>query len=513
MSSTPPTTRPLPRHVGVAVVGSGFGGIAVVHALRKAGRRDLVVLERGDDVGGTWRDNSYPGCACDVPSRLYSLSFAPNPDWSHAFSGQAEIQAYLRRTAAEVGVHEHLHLRTTLTGARWDDVAQHWQVSTDRGDFTADAIVAATGGLSEPKMPDIPGISGFEGAMFHSARWDHELDLSDKRVTVIGTGASAIQFVPHLVRTSAAVTVVQRTAPWILPRADRRYPAWERALYRRFPVLQRLARATQYAVHESYVLGFAFSDRIMQFAEKRARAFIAHQISDPELRAKVTPNYRLGCKRVLLANDYYPALADPRCEVVTDRVVEVLPRAVVTEAPDGSRRVIETDVLVLGTGFDVSNPPVSHLVVGREGLTLAQSWGDDGMQALHGTTVAGFPNYFHIVGPNTGTAHTSLVYFIESQVPYVMAALQHLRDRGLAAVEPRREAMERDTAGLQDRLQRTVWHRGGCASWYLDDHGRNPFLWPTFSFTFRRRLATFPAADYVEHAPHPVPAALAGDAA
>src|SRR2546430_10669371 len=311
----------------VVVVGSGFAGLGAAIQLKRAGRHDFVVLERGDDVGGTWRDNDYPGCRCDVPSHLYSFSFAPNPDWSASFSAQPEIQAYLQRTAADFGVRPHLRLGVELLDAQWDDAEQQWQLRTNRGELRAHVLVLGTGALSEPSIPSLPGLDGFAGTTFHSAGWCYDHDLTGRNVAVVGTGASAIQFVPHVQLAAAHMTLFQRTAPWVMPRRDREYGRFERWLYRRFPFMQRTTRAGIYSGREVLVLGLAKRPGILRVGERQALRLLEKQVPDPVLRAKLTPHYRLGCKRILLANDYYPALTQPNVDVVTDRIIEVLPRA------------------------------------------------------------------------------------------------------------------------------------------------------------------------------------------
>ncbi|MFP5219790.1 MAG: flavin-containing monooxygenase [Actinomycetes bacterium] len=496
-SAEAPADRPLPASAEVVVVGSGFAGIATAVALLDRGRRDVVVLERGDDVGGTWRDNTYPGCACDVPSHMYSFSFAPNPDWSHAFSPQPEIQAYLQRVARERGVLPLVHLRTELLGARWDDDAQRWTVATSRGELTCRVLVLGTGGLSDPSVPSLPGLERFAGTTFHSAQWDHEHDLTGERVAVVGTGASAIQFVPYVQERAARLVLFQRTAPWVMPRRNRRIGEREKELYRRLPIAQTLNRAGIYVGRESWIVGFAKQPAVMKVAERIARRHLARQVRDPELRAKLTPTYRLGCKRVLLSNDYYPALTKPNVEVVTDRIVEVTGTGVVAEAPDGTRTEHPVDTIVFGTGFKVTDPPVAHRVVGREGRTLAEHWAEHGMAALHGSTIAGFPNLFFLVGPNTGLGHNSIVYMIESQVGYVMDALDQMQARGATSIEARQAAQDAYNDRLQEALAGTVWNAGGCSSWYLDAHGRNTTLWPTFTWAFRRSVRRVDLTEYV----------------
>jgi cation diffusion facilitator CzcD-associated flavoprotein CzcO len=487
--------RPLPTHVDVLVVGCGFGGIAAAIRLGEAGRT-VAVIEKAGDVGGTWQANTYPACACDVPSHLYSFSFAPNPEWTRVFGPQPELYAYLRKVADDYGVRDKTWFGTEVTEASWDAAHARWQVETTAGPITANVLVAATGGLSSPALPDVPGLESFAGKSFHSAAWDHDHDFTGERVAVIGTGASAIQFAPEVARQAGQLAVFQRTAPWIMPRRDRAIRPIERALFRRFPALQKLARGGIYAVRESWVLGFR-SPKVMEGRpEKIARHFIQSQITDPELRAKVTPTYRLGCKRVLLSNTWYRMLGKPHVSLVTDRIVEVIPEGVVTTDADGVRRTHEVDTIVFGTGFNVTNPPIAHRLRGAAGRTLAEHWADTGMAAYRGLTVAGFPNLFVLTGPNTGLGHTSVVFIIERQVEHLVKAVRAMEQAGVRAIDVRPDVEERYSAGVQRALSRTVWNAGGCSSWYLDAQGRNTILWPTYTFAFKKELATFSLADY-----------------
>jgi cation diffusion facilitator CzcD-associated flavoprotein CzcO len=489
----------LPGRVEHLVVGSGFAGLCAAIKLTEDGETDYVVIEKADDVGGTWRDNTYPGACCDVPSQLYSLSFARNPEWSSSYSPQPEIQAYLRRVADEYGVAARTVFGAELLHAAWDDEAQLWRCRTTSGDVTARFLVSAAGGLSEPRLPDIEGLDTFTGPVFHSARWDHSVDLAGKRVAVIGTGASAIQIVPELQKVAGHLDVYQRTAPWVIPRNDRRYSRPERAALRRVPTLGRLYRTGIYWAHEGYVPMFTWQPRLGKPAEKAALVNLHKGIKDPELRAKVTPTFRLGCKRILRSNTYYPALAADNVDLVTDPISRVTGESIVTG--DGVEHPV--DAIVVATGFWTTELPIAGRIVGRAGRSLAEEWAAGGMSAYKGTTVHGFPNLFLLVGPNTGQGHTSMVFIIESQVAYLRDAIRTMRARGFAAVEPRAAAQRRWNADLQRRMKHTVWNTGGCSSWYLDAHGKNTVLWPKATFTFRRLLARFDPDAYDVQAARP----------
>lgn len=477
--------------VSVAIVGSGFGGLGAAIRLRQAGVRDFVVFERAGEVGGTWRDNSYPGCACDVQSHLYSFSFAPNPDWTRKFSPQPEIWDYLKRCARDFGVLPDIRFREEVRRADWDEEAQHWRLETSQGCYTASALVLAAGALSEPALPALPGLERFEGKVFHSARWDHGYELKGRRVAVVGTGASAVQFVPEIQPTVARLDIYQRTPPWVVPRRDRAHGARERRMFRRFPFLQKAARAFIYFYREVFLLCFRhlwLAGRI----ENLARRHLEKSVPDPALRAKLTPDYRIGCKRVLISNEYLPALTRPNVEVVTEGIREVRARSIVDLS--GAER--PADAIIFGTGFRVTDPPLAKHVRGRGGRTLAEVWAGS-PQAHAGTTVNGFPNLFMLLGPNTGLGHNSVVYMMEAQIEHVLAALEHLRRSGASAIEPRAEAQSAYVAEVERRTVGTVWVTGGCASWYLDSTGRNSTLWPDFSWRFRRRVARLDPDEYV----------------
>ncbi len=479
-----------PEPVRIAIVGSGFAGVGMAIRLKDAGIEDFVVLERAQDVGGTWQANTYPGCQCDVPSHLYSYSFEPNPSWTRTYSRQPEIWAYLRRTARRYGLGEHLRFGHELTGATWDETAGAWHVETTGGDFVASLLIDAMGPLSQPAKPRIPGLKGFEGTIFHSAEWDHDHDLTGERVAVIGTGASSIQLVPRIQPTIGRLHVFQRTPPWILPHSDRATSRLERQLYRALPPLQRLVRTGVYVGRELMVLGFAKNPSLLRPAERLAKLHLRRQVTDPQLRRRLEPDFRFGCKRVLISNEWYPALCKPNVELVTDRIAAVDGRRIVLE--DGSSR--EVDTIILGTGFHVTDPPTAWLIRGRGGRTLAETAGDS-PQAYLGTAMSGFPNLFKIIGPNTGLGHSSMVYMIESQLTYVMDAIRQMDERDISSVEVRPSAVEAFNAELQARMPGTVWATG-CGSWYLDARGRNSTLWPDFTFRFRRRTRRFDADAY-----------------
>jgi cation diffusion facilitator CzcD-associated flavoprotein CzcO len=479
------TSDRLPEHIDIAIVGAGFSGLAMAHELREAGREDFVILDRGHDIGGTWRDNTYPGCACDVPSHLYSFSWAPNPEWSSTFSPQPEIWDYLRHTAQAHDLVRHVVMGCALEEAAWDEDAGRWTIQTSCGRLTARVLISGAGGLSEPATPVLPGLERFTGKIFHSARWDHDHPLAGERVAVVGTGASAIQFVPEIQGEVAQLHVFQRTPPWIMPRRARGLTRLERAVYRRLPAAQRLMRSGIYWARELYAIPF-LRPRLGAVIRMLCTLHLHQQVADPALRAKLIPTYTPGCKRILLSNDYLPALEQPNVEVITDGVAEVRERSVVSR--DGAER--EVDTIIFGTGFHVTDMPLAGRLRGKDGRTLAETW-EGGMHAHKGTTIAGFPNLFFILGPNTGLGHTSVVFMSETQASYIARALAHMRATGAEVLEVKPEAEKRWNDALQRHMQGTVWLSGGCASWYLDAHGRNTVLWPGFTFRFRRALARF----------------------
>ncbi|KRB78009.1 4-hydroxyacetophenone monooxygenase [Nocardioides sp. Root190] len=490
------TATPSRTNVDHLIVGAGFAGLAAAIKLDEAAERDFVVIEKDSDVGGTWHINTYPGAECDVPSQLYSFSFALNPDWSRVYSPQQEIWEYTRKVAERSGTLDRFVFNTAVLDAQWDEQAQRWNVRTEGPDgvreYAARTVISGSGGLSEPRLPEVEGIDDFRGEIFHSARWNHDVDLTGKRVAVIGTGASAVQLVPELQKVVGHMDVYQRTPNWIIPRNERSFTSFEKAVFKKVPGAQRALRSVVYGALEARVPAFARFPQAMRAVDLQGRRNIAKGITDPELRKKVTPSYRAGCKRILISNKWYPALDADNVDLVTDPIVRITENAIVTA--DGVERPI--DVLVVATGFYVTEPPIAQHITGREGRTLADVWDEGGMAAYKGTTIHGFPNLFQIVGPNTALGHSSMIFIIESQVRYVVEAARAMRREGLAVVEPTRAAQDAWTADIRRKMKPTVWQTGGCASWYLDKFGNNTTLWPGQTFTLRQHLSSFDLDKY-----------------
>jgi len=477
-------------HFRIAIVGTGFSGLGAAIRLKQAGFDDLVLFERATDVGGVWRDNSYPGAACDVESHLYSFSFAPNPRWSNAFSRQPEIHAYLRDCAQRFHVLPHVRFRHTVREAAWSEADKRWEIETDRGTFTADFFLPAVGALSDPLIPELPGIEKFQGKTFHSARWDHGYDLTGKKVAVIGTGASAVQFIPEIQPKVQKLSLFQRTPAWVLPRWDERFSERQKHAFGAMPALQKLVRTVIYYRRELFMVGFR-NPRVMKLVERYARGYLKRTVKDPVLREKLTPDFRIGCKRILITADYLPALTQPNVDVITSGIREIRERSIVTT--DGVEH--EVDTIIWGTGFHVMDLPFADHVRGRDGRTLNESWAGS-PSAYLGTTVVGFPNMFFLMGPGTGLGHTSVILMLESQLRILLGALSHMQNQQLDIVEPRSEVQTRFFDWIQKEAQGTVWTAGGCASWYLDANGKLTSLWPHGTMAYRNR-ARFRPDEYV----------------
>lgn len=492
-SETLPRLRP-ELDFDVVVVGAGFGGIGAGESLLRSGITAFAIFEQAESVGGTWRDNTYPGCACDIPSHLYSLSFSLNPEWTRSYPAQPEIETYLERTATELDLRPYLHFGREVSELRWADDEDCWVVAFSEGAVVkAGSVIGATGPLRRPSMPVITGIDSFDGEMFHSARWRHDIDLSGKKVGVIGTGASAVQFVPEIANVAGSITIFQRTPPWILPRDDRPSPQWRRSLYRRIPVLQRLHRWRIYFRQEMLSLAFIGRGRIAQGLADRikvaGRELIDASFSDPAEQLKFVPEFEPGCKRLLITNDWYPALARENVNVVTDSIEAISPVGIVAGGD-----MYECDVLIAATGFAATEFLAPLRIFGRDGEEITDHW-RNGARTHLGMTVSGFPNLYLLAGPSTGLGHNSIVFMIEAQLRYVRGALAELRRSGAVSLELE-GALETTTYDeMQRRLGQTVW-TSGCGSWYRSDDGRVDTMWPGTTIEYWWRTRTFPRSDY-----------------
>lgn len=468
-----------------AIIGAGFGGIGMGISLLARGERDFLIFDRSEGVGGTWWLNRYPGCACDVPSHLYSFSFFPNPDWSRRFAPRAEIQAYLERATRRFKLTPHLRLGTGISSLAWNESESAWSLRDQHGQsWQARYVVSAIGGLSRPKFPEIPGLSEFSGDRMHSQQWDDAIPLSGRRVAVIGTGASAAQLVPEIAPKVARLDVYQRKPHWVLPRPDAVISAHRRAWYRRMPALQKLARFGIWLISESRVPGLTWSTRLAAFHRALARRHLKRQVPDPALRARLKPDFDIGCKRVILSSDWYPSLTRPNVALIDDPIDRIESNAIVTR--DGYRR--QTDIVVLATGFRATDPVPAGLIRGRDGRDLHRVW-RAGPQAWRGVAVHGFPNLFMLLGPNTALGHNSVILMIEAQIEFISRTIANAADQGCAKLEVRAEAQQRYNEWLQRKLQGTVWNTGGCSSWYLHpESGLNTTLWPASTWRYQRMM-------------------------
>ena len=461
------------------IIGAGFSGLGLAIRLRASGRGHFVLLEASDRVGGTWRENTYPGCACDVPSPLYSFSFELNPHWSRMFAPQKEILSYLEGCVEKNNLAPQIRFEHRVTGLRFDEKNALWWIDIDqRPSLTARHVALGVGGLHHPSTPQLPGLSGFEGPSFHSATYDHSVALEGKRVAVVGTGASAIQLVPELAKITSRLDLYQRTPPWVMHRPDKPFSASEQKHLSRHPWLRRLLRYGVYWYMELRGVGFTLNPRIMNYVQTLGLKFIASQVSDPELRAQVTPDYQIGCKRILMSNTYYPALQRPNVDLITQGIERISARGII----DLQGRERAVDAIIFATGFKVADYLSPITVRGLEGRDLNEAW-SGGAQAYLGTMVSGFPNLYLLMGPNTGLGHNSMVFMLESQLRFILDYMQLLNRRGVSFANARSEAQDRFNAKLQARLRKSVWH-SGCQSWYLDVEGNNATLWPGFTFEY-----------------------------
>jgi len=483
------------QKVDVAIVGAGFGGLCAAIRLRESGVQSLVILERDHEVGGTWRDNVYPGCACDVPSHMYSFSFAPNKQWTRPYPQQQEIQDYILRVTEQYALRSLIRFNADVQAMRWLDLQQLWQVEVEGCEpLLANHVILATGPLSKPAIPDIPGVDTFSGEAFHSGHWRHDVDLQGKRIAVVGTGASAIQFVPEIAPRAAEVKVFQRTAAWVVPRFDNPYGALRRWAYRWVPGLQRLSRWRVYWFNEWVGMGFMGSKRMQGMLKRLAGHHLRRQVADPIMQQALTPDFNPGCKRLLISNTWFPTLQRSNVELVTQAVARIAPNGVV--GADGT--LYPCDVIVWGTGFKATEfvAPMRVYGEGAEAPELGSIWREQPAATRLGITVAGFPNLFLLVGPNTGLGHNSILFMIECQVHYVVQALKSLRERGQAVLRLRPEVQQDDYALNQRKMKGTVW-ASGCKSWYQNAQGQIDTLWPGYTWEYWLKTRRFQASDYL----------------
>ena len=476
----------------IAILGAGFAGIGMAIQLKKAGIHSFTIFERAAEIGGTWRDNTYPGAACDVPSHAYSLSFEQNPGWTHRYSPSQEIQNYLLGITDKWKLREHLRLGTEIVEARFDETRGVWILGTDEGDtFTARVVVSGVGGLVDPALPDIKGLQSFRGELFHTARWNHDYELTGKRVGVIGTGASAVQVVPSIAPQVEQLAVFQRTPAWVVPKRDKRYSARARKLYARFPFLLHASRFLQYLASEmAGPMIFLDAPRLSALGERLSMAHLHAQVKDPALREKLTPHFQFGCKRILVSDDYWASFERPNVDLVTERIEEIVPEGIRTA--DGALH--ELDALVLATGFSLGLASAPFPITGRGGRTLDDAW-KNGAVAYKGMTVAGFPNWFILMGPNTGPGHTSVLVYTEAQIAHALGAIEKLRREGSKWLDVRQSVQDRYNAGIQGRMKHMVWSTG-CNSWYLSKDGSNHSLYPGFAAEYALRARHFDPGDY-----------------
>lgn len=482
--------------IDVLIIGAGPSGIGAAVRLLRAGRRDLLVLEKGSSPGGTWRENHYPGVACDVPSTLYSYSFAPKPDWSRAYADGPEIRRYIETVARDYGVEQHIRLGCTMLSARWDPGEARWLVDTTDGSFRARALISAAGPLHEPSIPDVPGLDAFAGAAFHTARWDHEHDLAGRCVAVVGTGASAIQVIPKIAPIARHLTVVQRTPPWVLPKPDHAIHPLEQAVLRHVPGVQAALRQVLYHGFELVQLAQRHP-QVMRQIQRLAELHLRLRVRDRTLREALTPSFVLGCKRILMSNSYYSALQRENVTVVPHALTRLNRRSIRTA--DGTTHRAET--VIFATGFEATDPPIAKHVRDADNRTLASIW-NGSPTAYRGTMAAGFPNLFFLIGPNTGNGHSSAFVVLEAQLDLIVRVLDAADAPGRGvALAPTPEAQDAWDADVQAALQGTVWNVGGCDSWYIDNQGRNSTIYPWTTIDLRRRCRQLILDDFAAQSP------------
>lgn len=477
------------------IIGSGFSGLGMGIALRKQGfgERDFLILEKAGEVGGTWRDNTYPGCACDIPSHMYSFSFEPKADWTHMWSFQPEIFDYLKGVTDKHGLRRNIRFNTHVDRAHWDEDERRWHIYDGSGqEYIAQFLISGAGGLHIPSVPEVDGSDEFAGVTFHSAQWDHSVDITGKRVAVIGTGASAIQIVPAIVDQVAELHLYQRTPAWVMPRPNNAFPEWMKDTFRRVPGARAVMRAGIYWIHEGVGFAMTKQPRLLKIGELLGKWNINRSVKDRELRRKLTPNYVAGCKRILNSDTYYRGIANPKTQVFTEGIERMTANGIVTR--DGVEHPV--DVVVWCTGFHVTDSYTYVDIKGLGGEDLVDRWNREGMAAHRGITVANMPNLFFLLGPNTALGHNSVVFMIESQIRYAAQAIAAADKAGAAALMPSRRAQDDYNAELQQDLAGTVWSTGGCHSWYMDEHGVNRTLWSGMTWQYWLETRKFQSTEY-----------------
>lgn len=480
------------KHAKILIVGSGFAGLGLAAQLKRRGVTDFRIIERAGDVGGTWRDNLYPGSQCDVPSHLYSYSWRPKSDWSRVFAPAPEIWEYLRDCARDEGVLPHIDFDTEMLECRWSESDALWHVDTSQGDYTANVLIAAMGHLADEKVPNIPGIESFTGDWFHSSNWNHDIDLDGKRIGVVGTGASAIQIIPQMAERASHLVVFQRSAPYLIPRPDRPYTDGEIRRFQRDPEAIPELRSDMFWGMENNYAQRRRIPRYIDEARTQSLKYLADSVPDETLRTKLTPDYEIGCKRVLISNDYYPTFLRPHVSLEPSALASIDGSSAISA--DGQR--FDLDVLIFATGFEAVEPPFAKRIYGRDGILMSEQW-RDGMQAFASTTVHNFPNLFMMNGPNTGLGHNSVIYIVESQINYILGAIEFLDRQDVHVVEPRIDAEAEYVGFITDRSAGTIWLTGGCSNWYVDYRSnRLTVTWPDFAFAFRDANGDFDQASY-----------------
>jgi len=477
--------------VETLIIGTGFGGIGAAIRLQKMGKNNFLIIEKADAVGGTWRDNTYPGAQCDIPSVLYSFSFELNPEWSRRFSNQPEILNYMQGVVSKAKLKDHIRFQQEVEQARFNEERGVWQVTTKQGQrYEARYIISACGQLSRPSYPKLSGVENFKGEIFHSARWNHDYDLQDKRIAVVGTGASAVQFVPQIVPKAKQLTLFQRSAPYVLPKPDRNYFNVENILFKAIPGFQRLIRGLVYTQHETRQILFGPLKAVLPGIEFLFRQYLKIMVKDKTLREKITPDYRLGCKRMLIANNYYPALNQPNADVDTSGIAEIKENSIITK--DG--REIEVDVIIYGTGFQTTDFLSPMQIKGMAGHDLNEDW-RSGAEAFKGITITGYPNLMMLYGPNTNIGHNSAVFMIESQLNYIMDFIKQVDAKQLRYMDVKPSTQKEHNTELQDNLKNSVW-ASGCHSWYLSESGKNINNWSDYTYRYNRITTQVDLDDY-----------------